>query len=235
MSVPYAAGTSDRYECDDDILADAPENPVRFLDTANADFVWKGMIDGIDDPDRLEAYRQAEKRHIEGRYDKTAVHKHIDARERELTAEETSGPLPIPRAIVPLADFEAPAPSPTPETTTNPVAATDGGTALTEPDETADTPEPDELHPDTKGLAVGEVLELETADRTEYIFPSTAAAETPYLLRAFDGDDERTDAPIGLSFDEVAKRIDGEHDPKSVGEIDMRAPELAASNGGDSQ
>jgi len=53
-------------------------------------------------------------------------------------------------------------------------------------------------------------------------------------MRAFDGDDERTDAPIALSFGEVAKRLDGEHDPRPQSEIDVRPPATAATNGGDS-
>lgn len=51
----YNADARNRYPCDNDILADAPENPVRFL--SQFELAWKGMVDGIKDLDRLEAYR----------------------------------------------------------------------------------------------------------------------------------------------------------------------------------
>lgn len=212
----YNADANDRYPCDNDILADAPENPVRFL--SKADWVWQGMVDCIEDPDRLEAYRQAEKRHIERASSKAKVdvHKYLDDRERELRGE------PI---------------EPTPETTpdSRPVPATDGGTQISDvpTDETADTPESDDLHPDVRGLEVGEVLKLERDAKTEYVFPAVPDAEEPFLCRSFnEEDDELTSEPIPLTLGEVASRpIDGT-DPKPVSEVDVRAPELAASNGG---
>ncbi|MFC6764322.1 hypothetical protein [Natrinema soli] len=51
----YNADARNRYPCDNDIFADAPENPVRFL--SQFELAWKGMVDGIKDLDRLEAYR----------------------------------------------------------------------------------------------------------------------------------------------------------------------------------
>jgi len=235
----HAATTRDCYECDDDILEAAPENPVRFLHPDNDDFVWQGMIDAIEDLDRLEAYRQAEKRHISRDYskDKVKVHKHIDAREHELTGEPT-GTLPIPRAIVPMADFEPVADAAAPiATDAAPVAATDGGVttddAPSEPEGSDDEPTADDVHPDAKGIDAGQVLKLERGDTTEYIFPATPACETPYLMRTFDGDDERTDAPIGMDFDEVLARLDGSPDPLPIDSVDVRPPTDAATTGGD--
>ncbi|OLZ39126.1 hypothetical protein A6E15_19375 [Natrinema saccharevitans] len=228
MNGRHAATDSGRYECDDDILEAAPENPVRFL--TSSELVWKGMIDGITDLERLEAYRQAEKRHIHDRYDKTAVHKYIDARERELSDGPTTEALPIPRAIVPLADFEPPTESePSPMTpadaTSAPVAATDGGQTVAD--------ETDDLHPDATGLEIGEVLEFDRDETTEYVFPATAEADRPFLMRVFDEEDtERTAEPLGLTRDEVARRPIDTTDPQPIGDVDVQPPTKAATNGG---
>ncbi|WP_455448131.1 hypothetical protein [Natrinema thermotolerans] len=233
MSVPYAAADSDQYPCDDDILEAAPENPVRFLHPDKADFVWQGMIDAIEDLERLEAYRQAEKRHIDRNYskDKVKVHKYIDARERELSDGPTTEALPIPRAIVPLADFEPPTesePSPTTpaDATSAPVAATDGGQTVAD--------ETDDLHPDATGLEIGEVLEFDRDETTEYVFPATAEADRPFLMRVFDEEDtERTAEPLGLTRDEVARRPIDTTDPQPIKDVDVEPPATAATNGGD--
>lgn len=226
MSMPVYTGGSERYPCDDDILAAAPENPVRFL--ADTEFAWQAMIDGIDSLERLEAYRQAEKRHIERKNpsEKVDVHEYIDARERELTGS-VSQPT-TPEIDAPTADAE----------TTSQVAATDGGQELTY-DETDDTSEPTrepegaDVHPDVRGLGAGEVLVLERGDAREFIFPATAGADDPYLARTFDKQgNERTPEPITLSLGEVASRIDGSHDPVPIEEIDADAPRGAATNGG---
>ncbi|PCR88667.1 hypothetical protein [Natrinema ejinorense] len=233
MTVNAYNASSDRYECDDDILAAAPENPVRFLETHNDDFVWQGMIDGIDDLDRLEAYRQAEKRHIDGRYNKTKVHKYIDQRERELTDGQT------------------------PNATAEPVPATDGGKTVTESatrdeivahEDDHDEPHPvfniphtpvrvpvkrddaddaDTLHPDVKGLDAGEVLVLERVEPTEYIFPATTQADAPYLLRT-----ETDETVEQLTFDRILARLEGSPDPSPLTATDVRPPANAATNGG---
>lgn len=77
----YGAG-SDRLACNDDILElTNSENPIRFL--ACDDWVWQAMINGFNDLDRLEDYRQAEKRYIESDSDKVRARKYIDDRERD--------------------------------------------------------------------------------------------------------------------------------------------------------
>lgn len=84
------------------------------------------------------------------------------------------------------------------------------------------------LHPDTRGLAAGEVLVLEHDSHTEYVFPATAEADAPFLMRVFDGD-EPVDGPTELSLIDMIFRSDGQYDPTPIGEIDVEPPELAAT------
>lgn len=84
------------------------------------------------------------------------------------------------------------------------------------------------LHPDTRGLAAGEVLVLEHDSHMEYIFPATPEADAPFLMRSFDGG-EPVDGPTELSLIDVIFRSDGQHNPRPLTEIDIEPPELAAT------
>lgn len=207
------------------VKAEFGEDPARYLALDDL-YLAFARIRGIDNLALLKEWQRIEAEH----WGRSRVMKRLNARERELTNK------PI---------------DPTPDPTDSRATATDGGTVETPDDSgkpsndlstTADsgrdtsTPEsasdsPDDLHPDTEGLVAGEVLILEYTDRTEYVFPATPAAEDPFLMRAFNGDDERTDDPIGLTLDELRTRAD-EHDPKPIAEIDIDAPRGAATNGG---
>ncbi|QCC57275.1 hypothetical protein [Natrinema thermotolerans] len=236
MSVPYAASaTVDRP--DDDILElTGGENPLTFLSMAEPDTAL-GVISWMDDPDRIDGWRRAEIE-SDGEPRKTIL-KALAKQERALEADAT---LPVyhdrhrrSTTIVDAEsdDFEPETPE-TPTTTTDPVAATDGGQTVTEepddPDDDSDeaTDETtDDLHPDVKGLAVGEVLVLERASPTEYIFPATPACDGPFLLRTADDETVET-----LTFESVLARLEGSPDPTPLAEIDVQAPAEAATNGG---
>ncbi len=232
MSTPYAAAeTVDRPDESILELTDG-ENPLSILSMDEPDTAL-GVISWMDDHDRIEGWRRAE---IESDGEpRKVILKALEKQKRALEADAT---LPIyhdrhrrSTTIVdaePVAEPETPADPETTDATTDPVAATDGGQTVT------DEPDADDVHPDVKGLVAGEVLVLEYADRTEYVFPATTDADAPYLMRAFDGDDERTAEPIGLTFDEVLSRIDSE-EPRPLAEIDVQAPADAATNGGDPQ
>lgn len=180
------------------------EDPARFLESN--ELMATARIAGIRNADLLDAYETVAEEITTGNY-QTVILEAIAERKAELGL-----------------DVEMTA-DPTPETTTDPVAATDGGT-VTEP---VDQNDADELHPDVKGLEAGDVLFLEREESTEYIFPSTPACDQPYLLRAFDGEgDERTAEPMGMSFDEVLSRLDGSPDPVPQAEIEYDAPRNAA-------
>ena len=214
MTMTVYANDSERYPCDDDILAAAPENPVRFL--ADSELAWKAMVDGIEDLERLEAYRQAEKRHIERENpsDKVDVHKYIDARERELTGSVSEL---------------------THDASADPVPATDGGEVLEYDEndvdganeldpETNDT-DPAPIHPDANGLEAGQVLVIEFANATEHAWPQTADAADPYILRTADGERTLTQAAL---FDHIQP---ADTDRRDAAAIDVDAPATAATGG----
>ncbi|WP_226043320.1 hypothetical protein [Natrinema sp. DC36] len=185
------------------------EDPARFLEMN--ELTATARIRGIRDPELLEAYETVAKEITAGQYRNTILEA-IDERKADLGIDDELAAEP----------------------TDSRATATDGGAVVEEtPDEPA---EPDDVHPDCKGLEAGQVLKLERADGTEYIFPAQPDAEEPFLCRSFDGEgDERTAEPIPLSLGEVASRPINDTDPKPVSEINTRAPTLAASNGGDSE
>lgn len=187
------------------------EDPARFLEMN--ELTATGRIGGIRHPAILEAYEYVAKQITVGQY-RTAILEAIDERKADLG----------------LVDDELAA-----EAEPTPTAATDGGTVAKPPTEPKGSDEPDDVHPDVRGLEAGQVARITRDESTEYIFPATPASDEPYLLRAFDSEgDERTDEPIGLSLAEYRNRMDFERDTMAVGLIDTRAPTLAASNGGDS-
>ncbi|SIS21718.1 hypothetical protein [Natronorubrum thiooxidans] len=210
-----------RFQCDDDILEAAPENPVRFLSRPN--WVWEAMIDGITDLDRLEAYRQAEKRHINRSADKAVAHKYIDARERELTGTSPETTVDIETT----ADVDTTT-SPTTNATTNPITATDGGETVPQTDTTADTVEDraNELHPDVSGLEAGEVLVVDRDEHTVCIWPATPDADEPFILREIaDGDDHVETLSQSACFERI-RSFDPER--RSAVELEHDAPATAA-------
>ena len=215
MTMGVYTDDSSRYPCDDDILEAAPENPVRFL--ADSELAWKAMVDGIEDLERLEAYRQAEKRHIERENpsDKVDVHKYIDKRERELTGSVSD---------------------PTPEATPDPVAATDGGEVVDYDDiEDADEPvepepEPEQTQPDARGLEAGEVLVVDRGAKTEFVYPTNAKSDSPYISRAHD-EDGKLWMELEIDEEDYRSRLAQDPDHESIDEIDVDAPRKAATGG----
>lgn len=205
------------------VKAEFGEDPARYLALDDL-YLAYARIRGIATVELLKEWQRIESNH----WGRSEVMKRLNAREAELTDE------------------------PTPEPTDSRATATDGGTVETPDDNAIPTTDltttaesdatssssdsasdPDDVHPDVRGLEVGQVLELERADGTEYIFPAQPAADEPFLCRSFDEEgDERTAEPIPLSLGEVASRPINDTDPKPVSEIDRRAPTLAASNGG---
>ncbi len=199
-----------------DLEATHGEDPARFLESN--ELMATARIGGIRDADLLDAYERVAEEITTGSY-QAVILEAIAERKAELGLETDELPD-----------------GPTPETTADPVAATDGGQTVTESPSEPEGADADDLHPDVKGIDAGHALVLEREESTEYIFPATPACDEPYLLRAFDAEgDERTAEPMGMSFDEVLARLDGSPDPVPVGEIDVRAPTDAATNGGDTQ
>lgn len=186
------------------------EDPAYYL-TSNRHFA-EARISGIRYPGVLVAFLAAERTITDGN-PRDEVLRFLNERSIELTGE------PIVEPDDELAEPE------TPDTTTDPIPATDGGQTLTA----------DDVHPDAAGIEAGEVLVFERDATTEYVFPAKPSAETPYLMRVFtDEDDERTSEPMGLTRDDLGRRPITTTDPQPVETIDVRPPELAASNGGDS-
>lgn len=203
------------------------EDPARFLESN--ELLATARIAGIRDADLLTAYREVAEEITTGQY-RTEILEAIAERERELTDAE---------------------PGPTPDTDPEPVAATDGGESI-DSDKGGDSLEPPAesgtlseaptgsaaatpaIHPDAFGLEAGEVAVVDRGDATEYIWPATADADDPYLLRTFDGDDERTAEPIPLSKDEMKTRLGVETETHDAAAIDKRPP-AGAATGGDQQ
>lgn len=211
-----------------DLEDEHDEDPARFLESNT--LMATARIAGIRDPELLAAYETVAKEITTGSY-RTTILEAIAKRKVDLGIGDE------------LTD-----------TTSDPVAATDGGTVKDDsaiPADNADTTADSdaatsrstesasvpnhELHPDTKGLEAGQVVVVEYDDRTEYIFPATVDADAPYLCRSFDAEgDERTDAPIGLTFEDVDRRTDRPN-RIPIAEIDIQPPTDAATNGGDGQ
>lgn len=222
MNGRYVADPDDRptYPV---VKAEFGEDPARYLALDDL-YLAFARIRGIDNLALLKEWQRIESEH----WGRSRVMQRLNARERELTGEEIS---PDPQTTEPtIADggtVETPDDS---DISADDVASTaDSETATSNPASTSEsaTDPTDPLHPDVKGLDAGEVLVLEFPDATEYIFPGTPAADAPYLMRT--ADDEM---PTGLSFDAVLARIDGSPDPQPIGEIDVKPPADAATNGG---
>lgn len=190
------------------------EDPARFLETN--ELLATARIRGIRDPALLNAYREVAEEITTGQY-RTTILEALADRERELTG-----------------DAPDPNPSPTPETPTDAATATDGGTD-TEPDsEPEPAPEPDtrEIHTETTGvLEAGEVLVVDRDGPTEYIWPATAEADEPYVLRTFDAEGDERVEPMGLDEKGIRRRIDLETERTTTDEIEKDAPATAATGG----
>ncbi|ELZ05790.1 hypothetical protein [Natrialba aegyptia] len=203
MNGRYAAITDDRHEFPE--LKDTHgEDPARFLQ-ANRSLAL-ARIAGIRDVDLLTAYRTVEQQITDGDGPgRSEVCDALDAREAELTGDKPNAPI----------DTE----------TSTPATATDGGQPLVD--------EPAEIHPDVRWLESGQVLVVDRSNSTEFIWPATTENDEPYLLRTFDDQDsERTDAPIGLSTDEIQQRLGYDSERCDTTEIHVDAPRGAARNRG---
>ncbi|MFC6720875.1 hypothetical protein ACFQGT_00320 [Natrialbaceae archaeon GCM10025810] len=153
MSVsPGHFGTTDLPERRS-ILERAGENPLRFLDMSEPDTAL-GVIRGIDDLERLDAWREAETEFFEN--PRSVILDALDEREADLTGTPTTTDRSEPNAES-TGESEAPPDS----------------TPLSDELETQE-PEPERAHPDAD-LEPGEVLVVDRGAKTEYVFPTTDA------------------------------------------------------------
>ncbi|QCW05305.1 hypothetical protein [Natrinema pallidum] len=214
------------------------EDPARFLETN--ELMATGRIAGIRDAAVLEAYEYVADQITAGSY-RTTILEAIDKR----------------KAALELDDEPA---DPTPETTPDPVPATDGGETITEQTATReeieahendhDEPHPvfevphtparvpvkrddsdePDVHPDARGVDAGQVLVIEFSRATEYLFPAEPSADDPYCVVGTDGAGEYQDT---LTLGEAAAKLDGDLEPKPIDAVDVEPPADAATNGGD--
>lgn len=213
----YSSDEKEYDVCGEEILELTDgENPLKFLNNRP---LAKAMIRGMSDLERLRGWRLAEQRHMTRDQDPLEIHKKLDAREAALRGEPVE-----------------PTTTPTP----TPATATDGGTdaATTDsetqseseaPTESHPSPEPQQAHPESN-LEPSEALEVDGPDGHEVIFPAPESADEPYVCASYtDGDLEGTEhITQSMAFDRLQY---GEK--TTVSEIDVDAPEEAATNGGD--
>lgn len=189
------------------------EDPARFLESN--ELMATARIAGIRDPDLLAAYEDVAEDITAGSY-RTTILEAIAERKADLGLETCELPD-----------------GPTPEATTDPVPATDGGQDLEHDEGDVDAaddsdPEPADsapIHPDTNGLEAGQVLVLEFANATEYAWPQTAAADDPFVLRTADGERTLTQPEL---FDHIQS---AETERRDAAAIDELAPSTAATGG----
>jgi len=186
------------------------EDPARFLESN--ELMATARIGGIRDADLLEAYERVAEEITTGSY-QTTILEAIAERKAELglTDELPDGP--------------------TPDATTDPVPATDGGTVTETPSEPEGS-DVDDLHPDADGLEPGQVLVVTREEKTEYVWPQTDAADEPFILRLFDADGDQ-ELELTLSQRDLFSRThDQDSEKRPVSEIHKPAPRNAATNGG---
>ena len=209
----YDAGGDELPEDEEILELTGGENPIKFLATSDLSLA-KALIAGIDDLDRLEGWRLAEQRHIERSGNKTEIHEHLDSRERELTGSVAN---------------------PTPEPTSEPVTATDGGTEIeydeSEDVDETDEPEPEQIHPDARALEAGEVLVVDRGEKIEYVFPTMSKVDSPYISRAYESDTGKLWMELEINEDDYRSRQSKDPDHESIDEIDVDAPRKAATGG----
>ena len=212
MTVYAHDGSDGRTNRFPDIEARHGEDPARFLE-ANKDLAL-ARIHGIRDVELLQAFRAVEKQITDG--GRSDVLEAIAERERELTGED-----PIPEVT---ADQ-------------TPVPATDGGTELeydeTEDVDETDEPEPEQIHPDARGLETGEVLVVDRGEKIEYVFPTNAKSDSPYISRAYEVDTHKLWMELKIDEDDYRSRMAKDPDHESIDEIDVEVPRKAATGGGE--
>jgi len=195
-----------------DLEATHGEDPARFLESN--ELMATARIGGIRDADLLDAYETVAEEITTGSY-QSVILEAIAERKAELGLETDELPA-----------------GPTPDTSTDPVAATDGGTVTKTPSEPEGS-DVDTLHPDADGLEPGQVLVVTREDKTEYVWPQTDAADEPFILRLFDADGDQ-ELELTLSQRDLFSRThDQDSEKRPVSEIDKPAPRNAAMNGGD--
>ena len=209
MSTPYAAAETDRPTYPE-VKAEHGEDPARFLAVDENDpnddhplALAHARIKAIDSLEYLKEWQRIEA----DNWGRKSVMKHLYARERELTDDE-------------LAE------TPTPEASADPVPATDGGTPV-EYDET----EPEQIHPDARRLEAGEALVVDRGEKIEYVFPTNAKSDSPYISRAYEADTDNLWMELEIDEEDYRSRLAKDPDHESIDEIDVEVPRKAATGG----
>lgn len=218
MSAGVITGTSseDRPEDKDILELTGGENPFKFLDMNRLTVI--GIIAGMEDPDRIEGWRQAE---LSDRVEtnRTSV---LDALDRQEAAVERGDQPPIYHPIHSMYDPE-----------TDPLEQesqdedVDNEAVGSEETNSRAVHEP---HPEAN-LEAGEVLVVDREDSTEYIWPARTDADEPYILREFVDGTERQE--LTLSASQAYDRLNYDPDKRSADSVTVDAPLEAAVDGGD--
>lgn len=220
MSAGVITGTSGAEDLpEDDTILELTngENPMTFLDMNERTVM--GLIGGMVDPDRIEGWRRAEADYVDS--DRDAV---LEALDRQAAALERGDDPPIYHPIHDRYD-EADDPLVEPDATDG-----DGEAADTATTEATSRPR-HEPHPEAN-LEAGEVLVVERAETTEYLWPARSDAADPYILREFDDGNQRQE--LTLSSEAAFERLNYDPDKRAIDAVPVDAPLEAATNGGGS-
>ena len=190
------------------------EDPARFLESN--ELMATARIAGIRDPDLLDAYETVAEDITAGSYRTTILEAIADRKTSLGLTDELAGPT----------NHEA---------TADPIPATDGGTEL-EYDEAEDVdqpdePEPEQIHPDARGLEAGEVLVVDRGEKVEYVFPTTSKVDFPYISRAYEADTDKLWMGLEIDEEDYRSRLSKDPDHRSFDEIDVDVPRTAATGG----
>jgi len=209
------------------------ENPVEFL-TMNAETIF-GVIAGMTDRDRIEGWRRAEIEQIDS--DRDVVLEALDRQEACLERgdtppiyhphhtryDATTDPLVDEGDDVETADTDAEDNLESEEETETEDVQEATGEAHTEPDH--------DIHPDAD-LEPDEVLAITYDETTEYVWPTRADADEPYILREFTNGHQTYEGSIGVS--EAFRLVRQGGEKKRADSVTVDAPLEAAVAGGES-
>lgn len=215
MSAGMITGTASNAELpeDDTILElTGGENPLTFLGMNEETVV--GLIAWMGDPDRIEGWRRAESNYVESDREKV-----LEALERQRLCLERGDDLPIYHPIHERHDPEL-----------DPLE--DDAEDEPETEEHA-TPTAHEKHPDAMGIDVGQVLEIDRGETTEFVWPARDTEDEPYILQEYSGADELRQE-MTLAADEIYGRLEFDPERRSAEDLNVNVPTAAAINRGES-
>lgn len=183
------------------------ENPLRFLAMSEPDTAV-GLIDGIDDLERLRAWERAEREHVDP--PRGVILDAIAEREAELTGEQPAR----------LDDEE--------QSETDPKPASDPGP---DPEPTPD-PARSNVHANVSDvLEPGQVLAIDRGEKIEYVWPTRADADEPYVSLAIDAETETPWMELEVSTDVVEnRRRTHDHDVIEASDVSVDPPSTAVSS-----